>query len=166
MDATGVGDLGGDDFPIDPSEITGDIFSAKVIVTMPGNVTEHNADEERSDGALVWNLPLVGTKDIFATSSFGGSGVNWIWFVVGGILLVGVIAAVAAIMASRKDSERAVAEAAAAHEAQEQPSEEEPSAISHQPSAEEESETTDDEPKVTVELEISDDDPDADGSVN
>jgi hypothetical protein len=116
VDATGIGDLGGGDLPIDPAEITGDIFSARVLVTMPGTVDQHNADEVMGDGTLVWNLPLAGSKDIFATSSFDTSGFNWIWFLVGGILLVGVLAAVAAVMTSRKDSEKAVSDAAAEYQ--------------------------------------------------
>lgn len=115
VDSTGLGDLGGDDLPIDPSEITGDIFSAQVIVTMPGTVTVHNADEVRADGTLVWNLPLSGTKDILATSDFGSSSANWIWFVVGGVLIVGIVAAVAAVMMSKQSSEKTVAAAAAEH---------------------------------------------------
>lgn len=122
VESTGIGDLGGEDLPIDPSEITGDIFSANVIVMMPGTVTEHNADEVRSDGSLVWKLSFTGTKDIFATATFGEPSSNWIWFVIGGVLLLGVIAAVAAVIASRKDAEKAVAEAAAAHEAGEEAS--------------------------------------------
>jgi len=117
VDATGVGDLGGGDLPIDPSEITGDIFSARVLVTMPGNVDESNADEVLSDGTLVWNLPFTGTKEIFVTSSFGTSGLNTIWLILGGILIVGAIAAIAAMTMSNKDSEKAVAEAAAEHQA-------------------------------------------------
>lgn len=118
VDASGIGDLGGEDLPIDPSDITGDIFAAHVIVTMPGTVTQHNADEVRSDGTLVWDLPLTGTKDVFATSDFGSSSTSWIWFVIGGVLIVGVIAAIAAITMSNKDSQKAVAAAAEEHEAQ------------------------------------------------
>lgn len=117
VDATGIGDLGGEDLGIDPSEITGDIFSARVLVAMPGTIAEHNADEVMGDGTLVWNLPLSGSKDIFATSTFGGSSFNWIWLLVGGVLLIGVVAAVAAVMTSRKDSEKAVAAAAAQYQA-------------------------------------------------
>ena len=135
VDATGVGDLGGEGLPIDPSEITADIFSANVVVMMPGTVTEHNADEVRSDGSLVWKLPFTGTKEIFATASFDESAGNWMVFVLGGILLVGILAAIAAVVASRKDSDRAVAEAAAAHEAEEQQL-----AVHDQPAEEEEEE--------------------------
>ena len=116
VDATGIGDLGGDELPLDPSEITADIFAARVLVSMPGTVTEHNADEVSGDGTLIWNLPLAGSKEIFATSTFGSTAPSWIWFLIGGILIVGIIAAVAAVMTSRKDSEKAVAEAAAAHQ--------------------------------------------------
>ncbi len=115
VDSSGLGDLGGDDLPIDPSEITGDIFSAQVVVTMPGTVTVHNADQVRADGTLVWDLPLSGTKEILATSDFGSSSANWIWFVVGGVLIVGIIAAVAAVMMSKQNSEKAVVAAAAEH---------------------------------------------------
>ncbi|MDK1017216.1 MAG: hypothetical protein QGD95_06930, partial [Actinomycetota bacterium] len=117
--ATGLGDFGGEDLLFDPSQFTGDFFSANVIVKMPGTVTEHNADEVRADGSLVWELPLSGSIDIFATSKFGESGVTWVWFVVGGVLLIGVIAVVAAVMTSRRDSEKAVAQAAAEHDSRE-----------------------------------------------
>ncbi|GMQ92724.1 MAG: hypothetical protein BMS9Abin12_0201 [Acidimicrobiia bacterium] len=154
VDATGIGDLAGGDLPIDPSEITGDIFSARVLLTMPGTVTEHNADEVLSDGTLVWNLPFTGTKDIFATSTFGGSGFNGIWLVIGGILIVGIIAAVAAVMASKKDSEKAVAEAAARYR------ETQTSDIE-----DDEPDTTDDEPGATEQAEGSDES-DPDGTQN
>jgi len=116
VDATGIGDLGGGDLPIDPSEITADVFSARVLVTMPGSVTEHNADEVTGDGTLVWNLPLSGSVDVFATSTFGNTAPTWFWFVVGGILIVGTGATVAAVMMSRKNSENAVADAAASYQ--------------------------------------------------
>lgn len=140
VDAAGFGDLGGDELPLDPSEITADIFSARVLVSMPGTVTEHNADEVSGDGTLVWNLPLAGSKDIFATSTFGSTTPNWIWFLIGGIVIVGIIAVIAAVMTSRKDSEKAVAAAAAAHEEEaDQPIESsQQSAVSDQPEEAEE----------------------------
>lgn len=116
VDATGIGDLGGGDIPIDPADITADLFSARVLVTMPGSVTEHNADEVTGDGTLVWNLPLSGSVDVFATSTFGNTAPTWFWFVVGGILIIGTGATVAAVMMSRKNSEKAVADAAASYQ--------------------------------------------------
>lgn len=162
VDATGMGDLGGEDLLLDPSEITGDIFSARVLVKMPGTVSESNADEILPDGTLVWDLPFTGSKEIVATSTYGASAISWIWFVVGGILIVGIIAAIAAVLMSKKDSEKAVAEAAAASapeaDAEKEPSaissqpvEEELSAISSQPSAEEQAEELSGEEKPPVE---------------
>ncbi|MCL1600842.1 MAG: hypothetical protein M3112_04810 [Actinomycetia bacterium] len=130
VDATGIGDFGGGELPIDPSEITADLFSARVLVTMPGSVTEHNADEITGDGTLIWNLPLSGSVDMFATSTFGSNTAPfWFWVVVGGILIFGTGAAIAAVMRSRKNSEKAVAAAAASYQ---QP-ENEPSDDSSQP---------------------------------
>jgi hypothetical protein len=115
IEGQGEGDLGGD-FGIDPSIITGEIFSAEIVVRMPGTVTQHNADEVR-DGALVWDLPLSGSLDIFAESELGSSGSSMIWIVVAVVGLLGVLAAVAAVVVTRKESEKAVAAAVAAHEA-------------------------------------------------
>jgi hypothetical protein len=116
VDATGIGELGDGELPINPAEITADIFSARVLVTMPGSVTEHNADEVTGDGTLVWNLPLSGSVDVFATSTFDNTAPTWFWFVVGGILIIGTGATIAAVMMSRKNSEKAVAEAAASYQ--------------------------------------------------
>ncbi len=96
--------------------LIGDIFSANVIVRMPGDVTTHNADEVR-DGALVWEIPLSGSLDIQAESSFGGSSTNWIWFALVAVVIVGVVSATIAVIVTRKESEKAVAAAIAAHDA-------------------------------------------------
>ncbi len=99
--------------------LIGDIFSANVIVQMPGNVTSHNADEVRN-GALVWNIPLSGSLDIQAESSFGSSSTNWIWFALAAVVIVGAVSATIAVIVTRKESEKAVAAAIAAHEAAEE----------------------------------------------
>jgi hypothetical protein len=95
--------------------LIGDIFSANVIVQMPGDVTTHNADEVRN-GALVWNIPLSGSLDIQAESSFGGSSTNWIWFALAAVVIVGAVSATIAVIVTRRESEKAVAAAIAAHE--------------------------------------------------
>ncbi len=112
-------DIGGGlgDLPIDPSDITGDIFSANLIVSMPGTVVEHNADEVRSDGALIWNIPLAGSVDATATSDLGSGSPTWIWWVLIGVLAVGIIAGATATIVSRKESKKAVDTAVAAHAA-------------------------------------------------
>ena len=112
-DTAGLGDFG--DFGGLGEGLIGDIFSANVIVQMPGNVTSHNADEVR-DGALVWQIPLTGTLDIQAESSFGTSASNWIWFAIAAVVIVGVVSATIAVLVTRKESEKAVAAAIAAHE--------------------------------------------------
>lgn len=108
---------GGENFPFDPSAITREVFSANVIVSMPGTVDEHNADEVRSDGTLVWNIPLTGSTTIVATSKYGSSSNSWIFWVLGGVLIVGIVAAATAMIVSRKEAEKAVAAAAAAYAA-------------------------------------------------
>ncbi len=109
-------DLGGssEDLPFDTSSLTEDIFSANIVVSMPGNVVQHNADEVRGNGTLVWTIPLSGSTTISATSELGGSSGSSIVWILAAVLLIGIIAAVAATIVSRnKKSETAVAAAAA-----------------------------------------------------
>ena len=115
VDAQDIGELGGEGLPIDPSQLTDEFFSANVIVTMPGTVTEHNADEVRSDGTLVWKIPFTGSTEIIAASEFGSSSSSWILLIVLAVVIVGVIAAAVATIVSRRESKNAVAAAAASH---------------------------------------------------
>ena len=135
-DTAGLGDFG--DFGGLGEGLIGDIFSANVVVQMPGNVTSHNADEVR-DGALVWQIPLTGTLDIQAESSFGTSASNWIWFAIAAVVIVGVVSATIAVLVTRKESEKAVAAAIAAHEA-----------AAEDVSADDGQRTTDDGPEATA----------------
>jgi len=117
VSADGLGADGGD-LPIDISQISADLVSANVIVTMPGRVKEHNADEVRSDGTLVWNVSLTGSTSISATSDLGSSSRSWIWWLVGGgVVVVLVVGGVTALLGSRRKEQIAVAAATAAHEA-------------------------------------------------
>ncbi len=105
-------DLG--DFGLDPSALTGDLFSANFILGLPGTVVEHNADEVLADGRLKWDLPILGgEKEIYAKSEFGGSSLGWLWIVLGVVLVVGVAAIVAAIVLGKRQSKKAVSDAAA-----------------------------------------------------
>lgn len=105
-------DLG--DIGLDPSALTGDLFSANFILGLPGTVVEHNADEVLADGRLRWDLPILGgEKDIYAKSEFGSSNLWWLWIVLGVVLVVGVAAIVAAIVLGKRQSKQAVTSAAA-----------------------------------------------------
>lgn len=154
-------DIGGGlgDLPIDPTDITGDIFSANLIVSMPGEVVEHNADEVRNDGALVWNIPLIGSIDVFAESSTGSGTSSWVWWVLIGVLIIGIIAGIAAVILSRNDSKQAVAEASEAHDASSAdapPPPPSPSALTSGDSADAPALEPSDDPKTPA-LEASDD---------
>ncbi|MFV9672933.1 MAG: hypothetical protein ACNYZH_06865 [Acidimicrobiia bacterium] len=105
-------DLG--DIGLDPSALTGDIFSANFVLGLPGTVVEHNADEVLADGRLRWDLPVLGgEKEIYAKSEFGGSSLAWLWIVLGVVLVVGVAAVIAAIVLGKRQSKKAVSDAAA-----------------------------------------------------
>jgi len=104
-------DLG--DIGLDPSALTGDVFSANFILGMPGTVVEHNADEVMADGRLRWDLPILGgDKDIYAKSEFGSNSLWWLWIVLGVVLIVGVAAIIAAVVMGKRQSKQAVADAA------------------------------------------------------
>lgn len=64
--------------PFDLSTIGADNFAANIFVKLPGNVTEHNADEVTADGSLRWGISLTDPLDISAESSFGGDGIPWL----------------------------------------------------------------------------------------
>ncbi len=67
------GDLGGDfDFDLDVASFAESSFWGSVIVSMPGEVTSHNADRVLFDGRLQWDLSLDGSDvEISAVSSLG-----------------------------------------------------------------------------------------------
>jgi hypothetical protein len=110
-------DLGGD-LPIDPSQLTDQFFSANFILSMPGTVTTHNADEVLGDGRLRWDLPLLGGESAFhAESDVGGGGFPWLWIILGTLLIAGLIAVGIAVTNRSKQQRQAVADAAAAHPA-------------------------------------------------
>jgi hypothetical protein len=112
-DSSGLGgDLG-----FDPSAITDDFISANLVVTMPGTVTSHNADEVRN-GALVWNIGLTGTTEVSAESTFGGSDFPWLVILLIVVLIAALVGAIVALIVSRKSNERQLAAIHAAKAAQ------------------------------------------------
>ncbi len=140
IESIDTGEFGGGDFGGLAEGLTGDIFSANFIVRMPGTVTSHNADEVR-DGALVWKIPLSGSLDAQAESSFGDASTNWIWFALLIVVIVAGVAATVAVILSRKQSEKAVAAAIAAYQAEEDHG---PQTTDHRPEDEASDESGDD----------------------
>jgi len=104
------------DLPIAPEDLTEDLFSANLIVGMPGNVVEHNADKVLPDGRLSWSLPLLGgSVDVHARSELGGSAIPWLWIILGIVLVLGIIAVIVAVVLGKKQQKQAVDDAAAAY---------------------------------------------------
>jgi len=109
----------GQDIPFDPSQLSGDFFSAGFVLSMPGTVTSHNADEVLADGSLRWELPLLGgTTELHAESEFGGSGFPWLFVIIALVVVIGIAALVGAItMSSRKEKQAVSAAAVASQDA-------------------------------------------------
>ncbi len=107
----GLGDLGGAD---DDQSGVGDFdlgaglegfatsfFSGSVIVDMPGDVKDHNADSVLPDGRLQWDLKLDGSNvEIRAVSSLSEGGGFPAWLIA--VLVLAALAAIAWLSARRK----------------------------------------------------------------
>lgn len=79
-----------DSLPFDLSSLSDDAFSASIFVTLPGNVTEHNADEVLADGTLRWKVSVTDPIDIEAESTFGGDGVPWLPIGAAAVAILGI----------------------------------------------------------------------------
>ncbi len=69
-----------------------DAFMSSIVVALPGDVKEHNADEVLPDGRLRWNVPLLegGTVDVHVVTEAAGSGSS-LGLIVGIVALVIVL---------------------------------------------------------------------------
>ncbi len=88
-----AGELDLSQFPVDPSLIDPQALEARIVVTLPGDVSEHNADEITADGGFAWAIPLDGELYMFAKTLYPKAGFPW-WLVgllvFSGALAVGV----------------------------------------------------------------------------
>jgi hypothetical protein len=87
LDVAGELDLA--QFPVDLSEIESEALEARIIVSLPGNVADNNADQLMTDGRFAWNIPLDGELYMFANTEYPKAGFPW-W-------LVGLLALSAAL---------------------------------------------------------------------
>jgi hypothetical protein len=87
-------DAGGDglEFGIDPTQFLENLFLIRFVVTMPGELTSHNADEV--DGStLVWNIALDGENRTLRAMSGSDDGfaVGTLLISIAGLLIIGLL---------------------------------------------------------------------------
>jgi len=75
LDLAGELDLA--EFPVDPGTIDSETLKAQIVVSLPGEVSDHNADEVTADGQFVWNIPLDGELYVFANTLYPKAGFPW-----------------------------------------------------------------------------------------
>jgi len=75
-----AGELDLTQFPVTPSAIDPATFEAHIIVSLPGEVVDHNAETIATDGSLSWAIPLDGELYMFAETEYPKSGFPW-WLV-------------------------------------------------------------------------------------
>jgi hypothetical protein len=78
LDLAGEVDLS--QFPVAPSTIDAETLEAHVIVALPGEVADHNADEVAADGRLSWDIPLDGELYMFVNTLYPQAGFPW-WLI-------------------------------------------------------------------------------------
>ena len=113
-----AGDLGGDfDLASGLGDFASDFFSGSVILSLPGEVTSHNADATLDDGRLQWDLNLDGSNiEIFAESDLNAESSFPVWAL---IVLVAIAIAVLAWVISMQRRRNAAMTAVGAAAGQE-----------------------------------------------
>ena len=106
-----AGELDLSAFPIDPSEIGPENLQAEILVALPGEPTDHNADELLEDGRFLWTIPLDGELYMFANTAYPKSGFPW--WLVGLLALTGALAVGVWLAAVRRDKRNATQRRAA-----------------------------------------------------
>lgn len=88
-----TGELDPSQFPVDPEAITRETLSATVVVSLPGEAVDHNADGVLGDGRLSWNVALDSSLYMFANTEYPSSPFPW-WLVILLLLSAGFALAV------------------------------------------------------------------------
>ncbi len=103
LDLAGEVDLS--QFPVTPDIIDPEALEAQISVLLPGEITDHNADEVTTDGRLRWVIPLDNVLYMFANTEYPTAGFPW-WLL--GILgLSGALALGVWIAAVRREKKGA-----------------------------------------------------------
>jgi hypothetical protein len=75
-----AGELDLSEFPVAPSSIDPQTLEGYVIVSLPGEIDDHNADEVTQDGRLSWNIPLDNELYMYANTVYPKTAFPW-WLV-------------------------------------------------------------------------------------
>jgi hypothetical protein len=98
-------DIGGEldfaQFPVAPSSIDPETLEAHIIVSLPGEITDHNADEITSDGRLSWDIPFENELYLYANTEYPSAAFPWL--LVGLLGLTGALAFGVWMAAVRRD---------------------------------------------------------------
>ncbi len=86
-----AGELDLSQFPIDLGGIDTETLQARILLSLPGEVADHNADEIMPDGRFAWDIPLDDELYMYATTLYPKASFPW-W-------LVGLLALSAALAA-------------------------------------------------------------------
>ena len=100
-----AGELDLSQFPVDPNTLDADTLQAQIVVSLPGDPSEHNADRLLADGSYAWDIPLDAELYMFATTLYPTSGFPW--WLVGLLALSGGLAMAVWLAAVRRDKQGA-----------------------------------------------------------
>jgi hypothetical protein len=96
-----AGELDLSQFPLDPSTIDPETLHAEILVSLPGDPADNNADEVLTDGRYRWTIPLDGELYMFVNTLYPKSGFPW--WLVGLLALSGGLALAVWFAAVRRD---------------------------------------------------------------
>lgn len=102
-----AGELDLTQFPLDPNTIDSDTLQAEILVSLPGEPADHNADAVLADGRYRWDIPLDTELYMFATTLYPSAGFPW--WLVGLLALSGGLALAVWFAAVRRDKQSGVA---------------------------------------------------------
>lgn len=89
IDSAMLGELAGDPQAGMMAEFFGEQMTMQTTLKLPGEVTEHNADEVLEDGTLVWNQTGFGTSATLSARSDVSSGLSTM--MMAGLLIGGLV---------------------------------------------------------------------------
>jgi hypothetical protein len=96
-----AGELDLSQFPLDPSTIDSENLLAEILVSVPGEPADNNADAVLADGRYRWTIPLDGELYMYVNTVYPKS--DFPWWLVGLLALSGGLALAVWFAAVRRD---------------------------------------------------------------